>query len=426
VWANKEEAMRVLVLGGGVIGVAVAYYLTEAGHDVELIERRAAAAMETSFANAGEVSPGYSAPWAGPGVPIKAIHWMLMQYSPLVIWPLLDPAMWRWGAMMLANCTARAYALNKSRMVPIAEYSRDCLKTLRATTGIRYDERAQGTLQLFRTQKQLDGTAKDIAVLRQYGVAFELLDREGFLRVEPGLRDTQHKFVGALRLPGDETGDCQVFTQRLAAMTAARGARLRFDTAILGLDRAGDRITAVRTTAGTLHADMVVMALGSYTPLMLAPLKLRIPVYPVKGYSITLPIVDAARAPESTIMDETHKVAVTRLGDRIRVGGTAELAGYSLALREARRATLTHVVNDLFPGGGDLTHAEFWCGLRPMTPDGTPIIGPTPLANLILATGHGTLGWTMAAGTGRVVADLISGRKPDIDLTGLTMARYAR
>ena len=416
--------MRVLVLGGGVIGVSCAYYLTEAGHEVELIERHSAAAMETSYANAGEVSPGYSAPWAGPGVPIKAIHWMLMQHSPLVIWPLLDPAMWRWGAMMLANCTAKAYALNKSRMVPLAEYSRDCLKALRGATGIRYDERAQGTLQLFRTQKQLDGTAKDIAVLQQYGVPFQLLDRAGFVRVEPGLADTQHKFVGALRLPNDETGDCHLFTQRLAAMAAARGARLRYDTTIVGIERAGDRISGVRTPAGVSSADIVVMALGSYTPLMLKPLGLRIPVYPVKGYSLTLPIVDAAHAPESTIMDETHKVAVTRLGNRIRVGGTAELAGYSLALREPRRATLNHVVSDLFPGGGDLARAEFWCGLRPMTPDGTPIVGPTPIANLLLATGHGTLGWTMAAGTGRVIADLVSGRQPEIDLDGLTMARY--
>jgi len=418
--------MRVLVLGGGVIGVSAAYYLADAGHEVELVERRSAAAMETSFANAGEVSPGYSSPWAGPGVPVKAIQWMLMTHSPLVIWPLLDPAMWRWGLAMLANCTERAYAINKSRMVPIAEYSRDCMKALRAATGIAYDDRAQGTLQLFRTQKQLDGTAKDIAVLKQYGVPFEVLDRAGFVRVEPGLKDTQHKFVGALRLPGDETGDCHLFTQRLAAMATARGATLRFDTTIVGIDRDGDRITGVRTTAGTLNADAVVMALGSYTPLMLKTLKLRIPVYPVKGYSITLPIVDTARAPESTIMDETHKVAVTRLGGRIRVGGTAELAGYSLALREARRATLVHVVTDLFPGGGDLARAEFWCGLRPMTPDGTPIVGPTPITNLVLATGHGTLGWTMAAGTGRVIADLISGRKPEIDIADLAMARYRR
>jgi D-amino-acid dehydrogenase len=416
--------MRVLVLGGGVIGVSTAYYLARAGHEVELIERQPAAALETSFANAGEVSPGYSAPWAGPGIPVKAIKWMLMTHSPLVIWPLLDLAMWRWGAMMLANCTARAYAVNKSRMVPIAEYSRDCLKALRSEIGIRYDERMQGTLQLFRTHKQLDSTGKDIEVLRQYGVPFEVLDRAGFVRVEPGLAHTQDKFVGALRLPGDETGDCHLFTQRLAAVAADLGVRFRYGTTIEGLDRVGDRITGVRTSAGLSSADTIVMALGSYTPLLLAPLGLRIPVYPVKGFSITLPIVDASRAPESTIMDETHKVAVTRLGDRIRVGGTAELAGYSLALREPRRSTLVHVVNDLFPGGGDVAKAEFWCGLRPMTPDGTPIVGPTPYSNLLLATGHGTLGWTMAAGTGRVIADLISGRKPEISLDGLTMARY--
>jgi len=349
---------------------------------------------------------------------------MLMQHSPLVIWPLLDPAMWRWGAMMLANCTAKAYAINKSRMVPIAEYSRDCMKALRAETGIRYDERAQGTLQLFRTQKQLDGTAKDIEVLKQYGVPYEVLDRAGFVAVEPGLASTQQKFVGALRLPGDETGDCHQFTQRLAAMAAEQGVRFRYDTTIHGLDRLGDRIVGVNTTGGTLGADAVLLALGSYSPLLLEPLGLRIPVYPVKGYSITLPIADLTRAPESTIMDETHKVAVTRLGNRIRVGGTAELAGYSMALREPRRETLVHVVTDLFPGGGDVAKAEFWCGLRPMTPDGTPIIGPTRYSNLLLATGHGTLGWTMAAGTGRVIADLVSGKKPEVELDGLTIDRY--
>jgi len=417
--------MKVLVLGSGVIGVSAAYYLARAGHEVEVVERQAGPALETSFGNAGEVSPGYSSPWAGPGVPIKAIKWMLMQHSPLVIRPLLDPAMWRWGAMMLANCTARAYALNKSRMVPIAEYSRDCLKALRAETGIEYDARTQGTLQLFRTHKQLDGIGGDVEVLGQYGVPFEVLDREGFCRVEPALARTKEKFVGALRLPGDETGDCFKFTNRLAEMAAALGVRFRYGTAIEGLDRAADRIAGVRTSAGRLSADRVVLALGSYSALLLRPLGIRLPVYPVKGYSITVPITDAAGAPESTVMDETHKVAVTRLGDRIRVGGTAELGGYSLALRESRRATLEHVVTDLFPNGGDVSQASFWCGLRPMTPDGTPIVGATPLGNLLLATGHGTLGWTMAAGTGRVIADLVSGRKPEIDIGGLGMARYA-
>ena len=418
--------MKVLVLGSGVIGTCVAYYLARDGHEVQVLDRQDGPALETSFGNAGEISPGYSSPWAGPGVPVKAIKWMLMRHSPLVIWPLLDPAMWRWGLAMLANCSERAYALNKSRMVPIAEYSRDCMKALRADTGISYDDRAMGTLQLFRTQAQLDGIDGDIAVLKQYGVPYEVLDRAGFVKVEPALAQTQHKFVGALRLPGDETGDCFKFSNRLAEMAQGLGVSFRWGTHIQGLDLQGGKISGVRTDAGVMHAERYVLALGSYSPLLLQPVGLRIPVYPVKGYSITVPITDPAGAPASTIMDETHKVAVTRLGERIRVGGTAELAGYSLKLREARRATLEHVVTDLFPHGGDVSKASFWCGLRPMTPDGTPIVGATPLPNLLLATGHGTLGWTMAAGTGRVIADLIAGRQPEIDADMLSMARYRR
>ena len=418
--------MKVLVLGAGVIGVSCAYELVRAGHEVEVVDRQAGPALETSFANAGEVSPGYASPWAGPGVPLKAIKWMLMAHSPLVIRPLLDPAMWRWGLLMLANCTARAYALNKSRMVPIAEYSRDCLKALRTDTGIAYDERTQGTLQLFRTQKQLDGIAKDVEVLQQYQVPFEVLDRAGFVAAEPALALTQHKFVGALRLTGDETGDCFMYTNRLAALASDLGVRFHWNTAIEGLDAEGGRIAGVRTAAGRLSADRIVLALGSHSPQLLAPVGIRLPIYPVKGYSITVPITDEPYAPVSTIMDESHKVAVTRLGARIRVGGTAELAGYSELLHAPRRETLEHVVTDLFPRGGDVTQASFWCGLRPMTPDGTPVIGATPYDNLLLATGHGTLGWTMASGTGRVIADLVSGRPPEVDLDGLTMARYPR
>lgn len=424
--------MKILVLGGGVIGVTTAYYLARDGHEVELVDRQAGPALETSFANAGEVSPGYSSPWAGPGVPVKAVKWLLMHHRPLVVRALLDPAMWRWGLQMLANCSARAYAVNKSRMVPLAEYSRDCLKALRAETGIEYDHRTQGTLQLFRTPKQLDAIGGDVEVLKQYGVPFEVLDREGFCRVEPALRHTADKFVGALRLPGDETGDCFAFTNRLAEMAAALGVRFRWGTTIErletegGTSASGGRLAAVHTSAGRLTADRVVLALGSHSPKLLAPLGIRLPVYPVKGYSITVPITDPAGAPESTIMDETHKVAVTRLGERIRVGGTAELAGYDERLHEARRATLAHVVSDLFPRGGDVSKASFWCGLRPMTPDGTPIVGPAPVQGLILATGHGTLGWTMAAGTGRVVADLLAGREPEIDAAPLGLARYGR
>jgi D-amino-acid dehydrogenase len=432
--AREETTMKILVLGGGVIGVTTAYYLARDGHEVELVDRQPGPALETSFANAGEVSPGYSSPWAGPGVPVKAVKWLLMHHRPLVVRALLDPAMWRWGLQTLANCNARAYAINKSRMVPLAEYSRDCLKALRAETGIEYDHRTQGTLQLFRTQKQLDGIGGDVEVLQQYGVPFEVLDREGFCRVEPALRHTANKFIGALRLPGDETGDCNMFTNRLAGMAAALGVRFRWGAAIERLEIEGGagggaggpgrRLAAVHTSAGRLTADRVVLALGSHSPKLLAPVGIRIPVYPVKGYSITLPVTDPAGAPESTIMDETHKVAVTRLGDRIRVGGTAELAGYDERLHEARRQTLAHVVSDLFPHGGDVAKASFWCGLRPMTPDGTPIVGPAPVEGLILATGHGTLGWTMAAGTGRVVADMVAGRQPAIDSEGLGLERY--
>ena len=416
--------MKVLVLGSGVIGVSSAYQLALAGHEVTVVDRQPAAALETSYGNAGEVSPGYSAPWAGPGVPVKAIKWLLMHHRPLVIRPHLDLNLIRWGLAMLRNCTAARYELNKGRMVRLAEYSRDCLKELRAQTGIRYDERMQGTLQLFRTQAQLDGTGADIAILKRYGVAFELLDRDGCIRHEPALASVKDKFVGGLLLPGDETGDCFKFTQNLAALAVKQGVQFRYGTKIQKLAHAGKQIDGVVTDAGTLKADAYLLALGSYSPLLLKGVGIRIPVYPVKGYSITVPITDASGAPESTVMDESHKVAVTRLGDRIRVGGTAELAGYTLKLHDARRDTLEHVVTDLFPRGGDVKRAEFWCGLRPMTPDGTPVVGATRLPNLYVATGHGTLGWTMAAGTGRVMADVISGRPPGIDLDGLTVDRY--
>ena len=262
--------MRVIVLGSGVIGTSVAYYLARSGHDVTVIDRQPGPALETSYANAGEVSPGYSAPWAGPGVPMKAIKWLLMQHSPLVVKPMLDAALWRFCLQMLANCNAEAYEVNKSRMVRLAEYSRDCLRELRDETGIRYDERTRGTLQLFRTQKQLDGVAKDIEVLKSSGVPFEVLDRKGFVEVEPGLAETQHKFVGALRLPGDETGDCFKFTQSLAKMAEALGVRFRFGVAIEGLEQAGSRITGVRTAEGLLTADQYVVALGSYSTALLA------------------------------------------------------------------------------------------------------------------------------------------------------------
>ncbi|MEP6502244.1 MAG: D-amino acid dehydrogenase [Betaproteobacteria bacterium] len=418
--------MKIVILGSGVIGTTAAYYLARDGHQVTVLERRSGPALETSFANAGEVSPGYSAPWAGPGVPLKAIKWMLMRHSPLVIKSILDPALLRWGSQMLANCTESRYRVNKARMVRVAEYSRDCLQLLRRETGIRYDERTKGTLQLFRTQKQLDGVGSDIDVLRQFGVPFELLDRDGYLKHEPALASVKEKFVGGLHLPGDETGDCFKFTTELAKLAEDLGVKFKFGVEIEKLKGDHHGISGVQTKQGMVFADRYLLALGSYSTGMLKEVGLKVPVYPVKGYSITVPISDASMAPESTVMDETHKVAVTRLGDRIRVGGTAQLSGFDLSLSEARRRTLEFVVGDLFPRGGDVSRAESWTGLRPMTPDGTPILGPSSIANLWLATGHGTLGWTMAAGTGQLLADWMAGRRPAIDTEGLTMARYDR
>jgi D-amino-acid dehydrogenase len=416
--------VKVLILGSGVIGVTSAYYLAKAGHEVTVVDRQPKPALETSFANAGEVSPGYSSPWAGPGVPVKAIKWLLMKHGPLVIRPKLDPVMAIWLLKMLRNCTAERYAVNKRRMIPIAEYSRDCLRALRSEIGIRYDERDRGTLQLFRYASQLDGTADDIAVLKQYGVPFEVLDRAGCVAAEPALAAVQDKIAGGLRLPQDETGDCHMFTQALALEAEKLGVRFAFDVGIEGLSADASRITGVATSTGMLQADAYVLALGSWSSRLVRTLGISLPVYPVKGYSITVPITNADAAPVSTVMDESYKVAITRLGDRIRVGGTAEISGYSTKLYAARRATLDHSLTELFPRGGDLAKATFWSGLRPMTPDGPPVIGPTRYANLHLNTGHGTLGWTMACGSGRVLADMLSGRKADIDASELALSRY--
>ena len=416
--------MRILVLGAGVIGVTTAWRLSQAGHEVVVVDREKGPALETSFANAGQVSPGYSAPWAAPSIPIKAMKWLLMRHAPLIIRPQLDLAMIRWTTAMLRNCTHGRYALNKARMVRLAEYSRDQLDLMRRETGITYDGRQQGTLQLFRTNKQLGDVYTDVSVLQAEGVPCEVLDRAGCIAAEPGLAASAVDFVGGLRLPGDETGDCFLFTNALAAMAQQAGAVFHYDTDIHSLHTEDGRVTGALTSKGAMQADAVVVALGVHSPKMVRPLGLGLPVYPVKGYSITADIIDADKAPVSTVMDESYKVAITRLGGRIRVGGMAELSGYNNSLPKLRRETLAYSVGSLFPGGGDLEGASYWSGLRPMTPDGTPVIGATKIPGLYLNTGHGTLGWTMACGSAQVLSDMISGTKPDIDVHDLSLDRY--
>ncbi|HMT82421.1 MAG TPA: D-amino acid dehydrogenase, partial [Ottowia sp.] len=393
---------------------------------VTVLERQSDVALETSFANAGQVSPGYSTPWAAPGIPLKAIKWLFQRHAPLAIRADGSLFQLRWMAAMLRNCTDARYAVNKERMTRLAEYSRDCLRQLRQDTGIEYEQRTQGTLQVFRTAAQMEAARRDTAVLEECGVPYRLMTDAGELaEYEPALARAQG-LVGALHLPGDETGDCQRFTTELAEKARRLGVQFRFNTDIQRLQTQGQAITGVQLAGGELlSADRYVLALGSYSRALLAPLGLDLPVYPVKGYSLTVPLLDPANAPVSTVMDETYKVALTRFDHRIRVGGMAELGGFDLRLNPRRRETLEMVLGNLFTGG-DMARGEFWTGLRPMTPDSTPIVGGTRYANLMLSTGHGTLGWTMAAGSGKLMADLTLGRQPDIRTDGLGLERYSK
>lgn len=417
--------MQVLILGAGVVGVTSAWYLAKAGHDVTIIDRQVDVALETSYANAGQISPGYSAPWAGPGIPLKAIKWLMQDLAPFMIsGKEVDTQTLSWMTKMLSNCTESAYHINKARMVRLAEYSRDCFIDLRQELNIDYDQRTKGTLQVFRTDKQVQDSKKDISVLEESGVDFQVLDVDGCIDYEPALTNVRDKIVGGLRLPGDETGDCFKFTNALADECRKMGVKFEMKTEILSINTRGDEIESITTSKGKMTSDAYLVALGSYSTPVLSKIDLKVPVYPIKGYSLTLPIIDESKAPTSTVMDETYKVAVTRFDDRIRVGGTAEIASYNKELEEKRKANVEFVVSDLFPGGGDIEKAEFWTGLRPMTPDGTPILGETKYGNLFLNTGHGTLGWTMSLGSAKYVSDIISNKTPDIDSEGMSVARY--
>lgn len=416
--------MKVLVLGGGVIGTTTAYYLAKQGVEVTVVERQHNVAEETSFGNAGQISPGYSTPWAAPGIPLKAAKWLLEKHAPFAVRP--DGSLWQlqWAMQMFANCNADRYSINKERMMRVAEYSRDCLQQLRKDTNISYEHRERGTLQLFRKQAQMDVVGRDIEVLKECGVDYQLLNRDELPTIEPALIHAKDKLVGGLRLPNDETGDCNIFTKSLAKIAEGLGVKFLFNTTIADIEHQNNAITGIITADGKrLTADNYVLAFGSYSRPFAEKLQLKLPVYPVKGYSLTVPVIDESLAPVSTVLDETFKIAITRFDNRIRVGGMAELSGFNTDLPVARRETLQMVSQELF-GGGDFANARFWTGLRPMTPDGTPIIGESRFANLYINTGHGTLGWTMACGSGQLIADIITHTPTQISLEGLSAARY--
>ncbi|AEF53729.1 D-amino acid dehydrogenase [Marinomonas posidonica] len=416
--------MQVCVLGAGVVGLTSAYYLAKKGFEVTVLDRQPSVALETSFANAGQISPGYSAPWAAPGIPLKAIKWLMQKHAPLKISPEPEMKKLLWMGKMLSQCTEGAYNINKSRMMALAEYSRDQFIGLRKELGIQYDDGQGGTLQLFRKDEQVEAAAKDIKVLRALNVPHQMLTPEQVVVAEPGLASVIDKFKGGLKLIGDETGDCYLFCQSLKAECEALGVQFQFNTDIQSLSVEAGKVRGVFTQHGLQAFDTVLVSLGSYSKELLKACDIDIPVYPVKGYSLTVPITNDAYAPVSTVMDETYKVAVTRLGNRIRAAGTAELAGYNLDLPKSRTETISHVVEDLFGQGCQLSDAEYWTGLRPMTPDGTPVVGATEVNGLYLNTGHGTLGWTMSCGSAAVIADIMAGNNTEVDSTDLAVARY--
>jgi D-amino-acid dehydrogenase len=415
--------VKALVLGAGVIGTACAHYLARSGHQVTVIDRQPGAGLETSFGNAGGVCPGFAGPWAAPGVPLKALKWIARRDAPLKLGLKFDPHQWRWIVRFLGNCTAERFTRNKGRMQRIAHYGKECLVALRTETGIAYDYGTGGVLQVFRTEEEVAGGRRAAAVLAGFGVPHRLLVSEQVLELEPSLRHSAARFAGGLHLPGDETGDCYQFTTALAERLRAEGVAFVFDTAVRSLQLENNRVCAAITDKGEFQADIYVIALGSFAPMLLRPIGIDIPVYPVKGYAVTAEIVSDDFVPRSSVMDEHNKIMVTRLGRRIRAAGMAEVAGYDLTIRKEGLAAITQTLRELFPCGLDHSTVTVWSGLRPMTPDGPPHLGRTRFENLYLNVGQGSNGWTQACGCGRIIADLVSGRTPEIALDGFEVER---
>ncbi|MCA8237349.1 D-amino acid dehydrogenase [Burkholderia cenocepacia] len=433
--------MHVIVLGAGVIGVTTAWHLREAGCDVTVIEREADVAQATSLGNAGVIAPGYVTPWAAPGMPGKILKYLFKPASPLIFRPTLDAAQWRWIARWLCECEFERFRVNKQRMQRIAYYSRARLHAFRERYPFDYGA-SRGYLQLLRGAFDVDMVQPALKVLRDAGIAFRELDAAGCTAIEPGLRWARQAPVGGIYLPDDEAGDCARFTRELRVLCEAHGVTFRFNTELRALDVAGEKARGVHVVAvggnhegngsggarhgTTLAADAIVVALGVDSAGLLRPHGIDVPLYPVKGYSATLAVVDDEKAPCAALMDESLKTAITRFGPTLRVAGTAELGNRHATLRQQALDTLMKVLDDWFPHAADRTSARFWVGRRPMTPDGPPLLGASGIDGLWLNVGHGSTGWAMSMGSGKVVADLVTGRTPEIDLAGLTLERYGR
>jgi D-amino-acid dehydrogenase len=412
---------QVAVIGGGVIGVCTAYFLALAGHQVVVIERRANVAEETSFGNAGIMAPGYVMPWARPGMPRHLLSYLFKQETPLMLPRKMDPALWRWVRLWLAECDLEKFRTNMQRMQRLATYSRDILPQPEPQI-LQADEKTQGYLQLFRTAKDIALAEPALALLRELDSAHRLLDPDAARLLEPALA-RQTALAGALYLPDTETGNCPLFTKQLKQIAMSLGVEFIFGNSVSTIVQKGTQL-AMNIGGTSFLADAIVLAAGADSARMLKNLGIKTPLFSVKSYAATATLKDIEAAPLAAIMDETYHVSITRMGNRIRLAGAAELASRSATVSETAQRTLRKVGHDWFPNAANYNNAQFWCGLQPTLPDGPPLIGATPMKNLFVNIGHGAYGWAMAAGAGKLVADIISERTPDIDLNGLTMARY--
>jgi D-amino-acid dehydrogenase len=411
--------MNVVVLGAGVVGTASAWYLRQAGHEVTVLERQPGPALETSYANGGQISVSHAQPWANPSALLKVLRSLGREDAPLLFRLRADPLQWRWCAQFVRECRPGRVAANLRRIVALADYSRRSLQALRADSGIEYDHLARGILHFYTDQAEFDRSCAAAAAMRELGCARETIDADEVVRIEPALAGVRARLVGGDFTASDESGDAWQFTSRLAAMGKAAGIRFLHHMTVTRLLPGPGTIGGVEVIDGegrhqVLHADAFVIALGSFSAALTAPLGIRLMIYPGKGYSATYPIVDPAAAPTVSLTDDGHKLVFSRLGSRLRVAGTCELNGYTRELNLVRCEAITRRVRALFPDACDYDAARYWTGLRPLTPSNLPYVGRTRYSNLFLNTGHGTLGWTMACGSGRALADIVAGRDPEV------------
>jgi D-amino-acid dehydrogenase len=408
--------VKVLVLGAGVVGVTSAWYLAEAGHEVTVVDRQPRPGMETSFANGGQISASHAEPWAKPSILPKILRWLGREDAPLLFRPRADWAQWRWALGFLRECIPGRFERNCRALAGLAAYSGACLRALREKTGLRYDHLSRGILHFATDARDFELLARGAEAMRALGIDRQVMSAPECLELEPALRDSRDRVAGGVYAPGDESGDACRFTQELARLAEARGVSFRMHSAVRAIEAAGAEVNSVKLDEESVKADAYVVAMGSYSPLVLNPIGVRIPVYPLKGYSVTLTLGPEHQeaAPSVSLTDEAHKIVISRLGNRLRAAGTAELTGFDTTVNSARCAAIARRIRELFPGLGGITAHEAWTGLRPATPNNVPIIGRTRLRRLFLNTGHGTLGWTLACGSGKALADLICGRQPEV------------